>query len=193
MFGHSDQTTRFTITPSANGCTGAAINASVVVNPLTYLSDKSGASTNTDLSGRKIKSGGLGFSSNWNSTTTIEQTLAVGNLEVSPDSSFGSSSTLVKNSSLTNQLREIQESYAGKLNVTVLPNPSRSYFTLHIQSGSDKPLQVKTVDAFGRVIESRDGIPASGTLMLGGKYRPGIYFAEMLQGSDRVILKLIKQ
>jgi hypothetical protein len=82
---------------------------------------------------------------------------------------------------------------SGKLTVTVSPNPSYSYFTLHTKSGIDKPLQVKTIDVAGRQIETRGGVPANGTLMLGGNYRPGIYFTEVLQGSNRVTLKLIKQ
>ena len=82
---------------------------------------------------------------------------------------------------------------SGKLTVTVSPNPSPSYFTLHTKSGSDKPLQVRTIDVSGRQIESQSGVPANGTLRLGGNYRPGSYFTEVSQGSDRVILKLIKQ
>jgi hypothetical protein len=82
---------------------------------------------------------------------------------------------------------------SGKLTVTVAPNPSNSYFTLHTKSGSNNPLQVRTFDVSGRQIEIQSGVPANGTLMLGGNYRPGAYFTVVIQGSDRVILKLIKQ
>jgi hypothetical protein len=90
-------------------------------------------------------------------------------------------------------IKGVTHEICSKLTVTVSPNPSRSYFTLHTQSGSDKTLQVRTVDALGRQIESRSNVPANGTLMLGGNYRPGIYIAEVLQGNERITLKLIKQ
>jgi hypothetical protein len=177
-----------------------------ITNPLAAVSVDGGASLHVTMTDRGEpgntdgiaitlwnKNGGLWFSSNWNSTTTIEQTLAAGNLKVSTNRSFSSGSTLSNNLSLINQSSVIQEPYTGKLNVRVSPNPSSSYFTLHTQSGSDKPLQVKTMDALGREIESREGIPASGTFMLGGNYRPGIYFTQVIQGSVRVTIKLIKQ
>lgn len=82
---------------------------------------------------------------------------------------------------------------SGKLTVTVSPNPSRSYFTLHTQSNSDKPLLLRTVDALGRVIETKGNVPANGTVMLGGNYRPGTYFTEVWQGNERLTLKLVKQ
>jgi hypothetical protein len=90
-------------------------------------------------------------------------------------------------------LKVVASEISVKLTVTVAPNPSHSYFTLHTQSGSDKPLQVRTVDALGRQIEIRRSVPANGTLMLGGNYRPGIYITEVLQGIERITLKLIKQ
>jgi hypothetical protein len=177
-----------------------------ITNPLAAVSVDGGASLNVTMTDRGEpgttdgiaitvwnKNGGLWFSSNWNSTTTIEQTLAAGNLKVSTNRSFSSGGTAPNNLSPVDPSRAIDDSYTGKLKVTVAPNPSRSYFTLHTQSGSDKPLQVKTIDALGVVIESRGGIPVNGTFKLGGNYRPGIYFTEVLQGNDRIILKLIRQ
>ena len=44
----------------------------------------------------------------------------------------------------------------------------------------------------GRVVEVRKGLSANGTLTLGASYRPGIYIAEVLQGKEKVVLKLMK-
>lgn len=97
----------------------------------------------------------------------------------------------------TNKITQIadvnKEVILSKLKVTVLANPSHSYFTLNTQSGSDEPLMVVTFDAVGREIEKRRNVAANGTLMLGESYRPGSYFTEVRQGTRRVTLKLIKQ
>jgi len=79
------------------------------------------------------------------------------------------------------------------LKVTVQPNPSHQYFTLTVQSGSDKPVNVNITDLSGRIVEVKNGVSAGGTLILGTNYRPGTYVCELRQGNDRVILQLIKQ
>lgn len=141
------------------------------------------------------KSGGLWFSSNWNGTMTVEQNLGGGDLKVSTNSSFSSSSTTtatrIEDIASNNEI--VQKAYDGKLKVTVMPNPSNYYFTLKLQSGSDMPVNARVVDITGRVIEARPQLPANGVLMIGHTYIPGAYFCELVQGTDRVIVKLIKQ
>jgi hypothetical protein len=49
------------------------------------------------------------------------------------------------------------------------------------------------MDALGRILETKAGVPANTTLQLGHHYRPGVYYAEVVQGSERVVIKLVKQ
>ena len=36
-------------------------------------------------------------------------------------------------------------------------------------------------------------VPANSTLQVGGKYRPGIYLVEIMQGKEKQVLKLMKE
>jgi 5-methylthioadenosine/S-adenosylhomocysteine deaminase len=81
----------------------------------------------------------------------------------------------------------------GKLKVTVMPNPSRENFSLFIQSSSNEEVQLKILDALGRIVEVRKGFRANTTFRAGDNARPGIYLAEVVQGTERQIIKLIKQ
>ena len=81
----------------------------------------------------------------------------------------------------------------GKLTVTASPNPSWNYFTLTTQSGSRETLQLKVLDVLGRIVETRNGVAASTTFHIGNKFRSGVYLVEVKQGTERQILKLIRQ
>lgn len=77
--------------------------------------------------------------------------------------------------------------------VKAMPNPASRYFTLLTQSGSDTRLNIKVIDVLGRFIEAKAGVAANGTFQLGHNYRPGLYYLEVMQGKQRIIVKLIKQ
>ncbi len=82
---------------------------------------------------------------------------------------------------------------AKELTVRVQPNPSQNEFTLITRSNSDLALTIRVMDAQGRVVETVKGAGANGTVQIGAKLLPGIYFAEVLQGNQQKIVKLIKQ
>ena len=84
------------------------------------------------------------------------------------------------------------ESNSNKLSIIALPNPSPTYFTFVLQSSSLESVDLKVIDATGRVVETKRKLPSSGSLRLGDSYRPGIYFVELIQGKERRTLKLIK-
>jgi hypothetical protein len=86
-----------------------------------------------------------------------------------------------------------EEAAQEGLQVRALPNPSTTYFTLQIRSSSDKAVSLRMVDAVGRVVEGKGGIAANSTVLVGQQYRPGVYFAQVMQGGKMVTLKLIKQ
>lgn len=80
-----------------------------------------------------------------------------------------------------------------KLTVRVQPNPTAEHFTLSIHNENGIPLSITVTDVLGRVIERKEGIPARSEVQLGTKYRAGVYFAEVIQGSQRVVVKMVKQ
>lgn len=79
---------------------------------------------------------------------------------------------------------ETLEHSMQSLNVKAQPNPSKGHFTVLLQSNNPESLQLKVMDAMGRVIETRQGIAANGSISIGHLYRPGVYYAELMQGSS---------
>jgi hypothetical protein len=92
------------------------------------------------------------------------------------------------------QIRGSQQEQGGvnALQVQAFPNPSQHYFTLQIRSNSAKAIQLCIVDVLGRVIDTKQGITTNSTLSIGHLYRPGVYYAEVLQNGKKVAVKLVK-
>jgi hypothetical protein len=86
-----------------------------------------------------------------------------------------------------------EEEGVSSLQVQASPNPSQNYFSLRIKSSSDKSVQLRIVDAVGRVVEVRQGLSVNSTVPVGLSYRPGVYYAEVMQGTKKVVIKLVKR
>lgn len=78
------------------------------------------------------------------------------------------------------------------LKVTVSPNPSSQYFTLKLTNKFDQSVQLKVMDATGRMVEARSNIQANSTITVGHNFTIGTYFAEITQGTRRVVIQLMK-
>jgi hypothetical protein len=78
------------------------------------------------------------------------------------------------------------------LNVQASPNPSRHDFALQLQTTSATPVSIRVVSAVGKLIELIPNTGAKGVVHLGSKYPAGTYYAEVLQGSRLVVVKLLK-
>jgi uncharacterized delta-60 repeat protein len=77
--------------------------------------------------------------------------------------------------------------------VKLISNPTQNFFTLFIQcSDNHEGVSLKVVDIFGRIVETRSNITSNGTLQFGSSYKPGIYFAEVRQGTKREVVTMIK-
>jgi uncharacterized lipoprotein YddW (UPF0748 family) len=93
----------------------------------------------------------------------------------------------------TRAAEEREEAAVTGLLIKAVPNPTTDRFTLVTQSSSAQPLTLKVMDNAGRVIETRTGVAANGTLYLGSQYRPGIYYVEIAHGAAVQTMKLVKQ
>jgi hypothetical protein len=71
-------------------------------------------------------------------------------------------------------------------------NPTHNYFMLNVESNNNTPLNIKITDVNGRLIEILSNESPGKNFMIGSKYFPGTYFAEITQGPNRSITKLIK-
>lgn len=80
------------------------------------------------------------------------------------------------------------------LDAVAMPNPTVSQFIIRIQSSDARQaIGLKIYDVNGRVLETRSGLQAGQTIPIGAAYRPGFYIAELIQGTQRKQIKLIKQ
>ncbi len=81
---------------------------------------------------------------------------------------------------------------SGLLQLSALPNPSGSHFTIVLKSGSALPVTLRILDASGRLVESRSGLAANSSLQIGQLFRPGLYLLEVEQGRHKSVLRLLK-
>jgi hypothetical protein len=73
-----------------------------------------------------------------------------------------------------------------------MPNPSTTYFTLKLESKYQTPVEMRVMDGSGRVVDSRSKIGANSTFQIGHNYSSGTYYAELIQGTQRKVVQLIK-
>jgi hypothetical protein len=78
-----------------------------------------------------------------------------------------------------------------RLTVKALPNPSPSHFTLQVGSARSERVTIRIMDMLGRVVQTKV-VAVNTNLQLGSMLRPGTYLAEVVQGSDKQTLKLVK-
>ncbi|HET9277554.1 MAG TPA: Ig-like domain-containing protein, partial [Flavitalea sp.] len=92
---------------------------------------------------------------------------------------------------MTGHSKEIEATVTGRIAVSVMPNPSAGRFTLNISSDTGAPLMLRVIDISGKVIE-RKNLAAHQTIKLGDSYHTGIYVAEITQGNEKKVFKLVK-
>jgi len=73
----------------------------------------------------------------------------------------------------------------------VLGNPSPNHFEIQIQ-GNASNIRLTVYDNLGRVIERKSSLPSNQIVRLGGSYQSGIYLVEIIQGTQKQTLKLVK-
>jgi uncharacterized protein len=76
------------------------------------------------------------------------------------------------------------------LKVFVFPNPSSTSFTLFIESISQLPANIRIVDMQGKQVARL--VNTGSVVDIGEKLNPGIYLAEIIQGDERRVVKLVK-
>ncbi len=107
----------------------------------------------------------------------------------------GAPAVPVLNSKTVNQLSASHEKAVTdgeELQVIVSPNPSTLYFTVTIRSNNASTVNLRVLDAMGRIVEARSKINANSTLQIGQQYLSGTYFAEFIQGTQRKVVQLLK-
>jgi len=80
----------------------------------------------------------------------------------------------------------------GQLTVNVLPNPSKSDFTLLLQNRDDKtPVEIRVLDIYGRSVYNAKAT-ANQYYKFGQSFLPGTYIVAILQGNTTKTIKIVK-
>jgi hypothetical protein len=77
--------------------------------------------------------------------------------------------------------------------VEAQPNPTRNFFTIRIQGTRPDATRVRIFNAAGVQLQVMNSIPANGIIRLGATYPSGMYFAEVLHGGKKIVVKMVKQ
>jgi hypothetical protein len=91
-----------------------------------------------------------------------------------------------------NNINKTSNSASEPLNVTVLPNPSKSHFTLQIAGNNEIPVSIRVLDLQGRMIKKIGSIQANSTIQMGQNLKSRFYLAEVIQGNEKKIIRLVK-
>jgi len=78
------------------------------------------------------------------------------------------------------------------LEIKVLPNPTTDNFRLLVQTYSKELLQIRITDASGRVLENYSNVSPYSVIKIGDKFISGVYFAQVIQGKQSKVVKLVK-
>ncbi len=99
----------------------------------------------------------------------------------------------VKEEELTTEVTaETIDEATPEFKVNVYPNPSSTDFTIQVISKSNEPVTVMLMDSNG-AIRSISEVPLKASnVKVGGTLWPGTYFAEVVQGLNKKVVKLIK-
>jgi formylmethanofuran dehydrogenase subunit C len=74
----------------------------------------------------------------------------------------------------------------------VSPNPITTNFKLLVSGNNDQRISIRVTDELGRVVFAKSNMPAGEVVVIGDNFRGGTYFAEVMQGEHRKIVKLVK-
>ena len=76
--------------------------------------------------------------------------------------------------------------------IDILPNPTNNYFNLAIKTNDVSPISVRIMDLLGRVVEFKNSVAISENYKFGNNFKSGLYLAEIVQGKNRRVIKLVK-
>jgi len=106
---------------------------------------------------------------------------------------LGNTATITgETASVTSSVKTAQPETNEDLKVSVLGNPSRSLFTVKIESKHSQPVQIRVFDMYGRAVEAKANQLPNSTVQFGHNLGTGTYYAEFTQGSRRKVVQLIK-
>ncbi|MDP3313100.1 HYR domain-containing protein [Lutibacter sp.] len=160
--------------------------------------DLSGNSNSIDLAGITIQrnGGGIWYSNNWESTKTVARTICDGDISVAGAPAVTTSAKTAEPEITTApEIKAVAEELVAEaqiFNVMAYPNPSADYFTLKLQGKTnEEAIEVNVFDVLGRQVYSAKG-RSNETYQFGARFQAGMYVVNVVQGTEKVSLRVIK-
>jgi hypothetical protein len=150
-----------------------------------------GCSNAQDLVGITVcrNAGGVWYSNNWTASKTVPGNICGGDLTVTGTTSASSTIAFSDKAMILPE----QSSASNSFRVTAYPNPTATYFTLHVESpGSNQKIILRVTDVIGKLVYLANGVPQR-SYTFGENFPLGAYIIEVTQGQKRRFLKVVKQ
>jgi len=87
---------------------------------------------------------------------------------------------------------EVATDEKEEFGVSAYPNPSSAEFLLKVTGAGNSQVTVRLLDVNGMVRSTHIMNPKSNVIKLGNDLKAGTYMAEVIQGNNRKVVKLIK-
>ena len=210
----------YTVVVTTNGCSSPASAAiTVTVNPIpakptisagsaiTFCDGGSVTLTSSAAGGNQWYKGGVSISGatnqTYNATTGGNYTVVVTAGGCSSPASTTKTVTVITDQNTRKGKEQNKTTNTGNNNkallsgsemfkVTVAPNPSTTDFHIKVESNSNELIKIRVIDVLGRVITTIIRVQKNSLVILGGNYRGGSYFAEVIQGANHKTVKMVK-
>ncbi|HLG34523.1 MAG TPA: DNRLRE domain-containing protein [Bacteroidia bacterium] len=116
---------------------------------------------------------------------------SAGNITVKANNACGSGP--IRSLAIAMPCREGENISSNDFDVNVFPNPSSSDFTFVINSSENNSCTISIFDLTGRVVEAYKNVSVNEEFKCGKALTDGIYYAEIISGDQRKVLKLVRQ
>jgi hypothetical protein len=116
----------------------------------------------------------------------------LGSCDQTPCVGAASTATVAVSTGMAKEVTTVAATTEEELKVTVMPNPSTTYFTLKLESKYQTPVELRVMDGTGRVVDAKSKLGSNSTVQIGHNYSSGTYYAELIQGTQRKVVQLIK-
>lgn len=125
-------------------------------------------------------------------TTNSFTATTKGGYKVAVTTQFGCSKTS-KNQKVTIACRDqVVTDAANEFSVSASPNPASNFFIIQWQGNSTESISIDVFNILGTSVYHRQGIQSS-TIQFGNDLPDGVYMLQVTQGSEKKIIKMIKQ
>jgi uncharacterized RmlC-like cupin family protein len=132
--------------------------------------------------------GGVWYSNNWIGNKTQNAELCNGDVSVT-----GTGGQTIATPSVVDESTRIDNIAPGTFKVRAFPNPTTHTFTLDVQSSSNEPIEVKVFDLTGHMVYYNKGSLKEAHHKFGQMLTNGTYITEIIQGTNRKTITLIKK